>query len=140
MVRPRRGFPATCLQRAAVAVALQERLADRFAPNLNPQEVTDPAFLRRMGYRLHLAKPKPDRYSEIFRRYAKGCGAQLEPDIISKILARYETEGRELRCCEPRDLIERARDICHFRNQPLELTEEILDLAWFGYFGHMEPE
>ena len=40
-----------------------------------------------------------------------------------------------MRACEPRDLIERARDICRFRTKTFELTPEVLDLAWLGYFG-----
>jgi hypothetical protein len=30
---------------------------------------------------------------------------------------------------------EHARDICRFHGRPLELTSEVLDLAWIGYFG-----
>jgi hypothetical protein len=56
--------------------------------------------------------------------------------LIDWLLTRYQAEGRELRCCEPRDLIERARDACLFRNRPLELSEEILSVAWRGYFGN----
>jgi hypothetical protein len=51
------------------------------------------------------------------------------------LLDRYQAENREFRGCEPRDLIERARDVCRFRRVPFELTEEVLDLAWSGYFG-----
>jgi hypothetical protein len=36
-------------------------------------------------------------------------------------------------------LIERARDICRFQGQPLELTPKVLDLAWIGYFGTELP-
>ena len=57
-------------------------------------------------------------------------------DLIDRLLERYGAQNRELRCCEPRDLIERARDICRFRGKPLELTPEVLDLAWIGYFGN----
>ena len=49
-------------------------------------------------------------------------------------------KNRELRCCEPRDLIERARDICRFQGKPLELTPKVLDLAWVGYFGEQKAE
>jgi hypothetical protein len=38
--------------------------------------------------------------------------------------------------CEPRDLIERARDICRFGGRQLELSAEVLALAWAGYFGN----
>jgi hypothetical protein len=105
------------------------------ATNLAVESVTDPAFLRRMGYRMFLDKPSPERYFEIFRRHAGSSGLEVPPGLVERLLGRYEAERRELRGCEPRDLIERARDICRYRRAPSELNEEILDLAWSGYFG-----
>ena len=55
--------------------------------------------------------------------------------MIDGLLQRYREQKRELRACDPRDLIERARDICRFHNRTLELTPEVPDLAWIGYFG-----
>jgi hypothetical protein len=55
--------------------------------------------------------------------------------VIDHLLNRYRAEKRELRACEPRDLIERSRDVCNFQRRSLELTPEVLDLAWVGYFG-----
>ena len=107
-----------------------------FATNLDPQSVTDPAFLRRMGYRLHLASPSPERYAQIFKRYAARSGVVADPGLIARLLDRYRTEARELRCCEPRDLIERARDICRFSGRSLELNDAVLETAWTGYFGN----
>ena len=37
--------------------------------------------------------------------------------------------------CEPRDLLDRATDICLFEGGNLELTPQILDVAWRNYFG-----
>ena len=59
----------------------------------------------------------------------------MAPELIDQILERYKAQDRELRACEPRDLIERARDVCRFHGRPLELTPKVLDLAWTGYFG-----
>lgn len=111
------------------------RLLLIIATNLRPDDVTDPAFLRRMGYRLHLDKPSPQRYQQIFERYAAQWGIAVPPGLVARLFDRYRAEQRELRCCEPRDLIERAKDICRYRGQPLELNEAVLDLAWAGYFG-----
>jgi predicted ATPase with chaperone activity len=105
------------------------------ATNLSPETVTDPAFLRRMGYRLYLGAPTPEQYSQIFQAYAQRRGAAVAPGVIDRLLERYRAQNRELRSCEPRDLVERARDICRFQGRPLELTAEVLDLAWTGYFG-----
>lgn len=109
------------------------------ATNLSLETVTDPAFLRRMGYRLMLEAPTAEAYTRIFEGYAAKHGAAVPPDLLDGLLTRYQDQGRELRACEPRDLIERARDICRFRGKPLELTPEVLDLAWTGYFGKGQP-
>jgi MoxR-like ATPase len=118
-------------QKVQVPVRLQLVLAT----NLEEKAVTDPAFLRRLGYRLYLGAPTPEQYGRIFERHAARCGAAVRPGLIDRLLRRYHEEERELRACEPRDLIERARDICRLRQRPLDLTEEVFALAWAGYFG-----
>jgi hypothetical protein len=105
------------------------------ATNLSPDVVTDPAFLRRMGYRVYLGTPTPEQYTKIFQNCAQSNGVAIAPELIERLLERYRTQNREPRSCEPRDLIERARDICRFHGRPLELTSKVLDLAWIGYFG-----
>jgi len=95
----------------------------------------DPAFLRRIGYRLHLDKPDEQRFAEIFHKYASSVGIPVDPQLVATIIDRYRNEGRELRASEPRDLIERCRDICNLRNEPPKVSQELLDLAWSGYFG-----
>jgi predicted ATPase with chaperone activity len=106
------------------------------ATNLSPEKVTDPAFLRRMGYRCYLGAPTPEQYTKIFQMYAERVGVAVAPGVMDELLERYTSQNRELRACEPRDLIERARDICRFHNRPLELTNKVMDLAWTGYFGN----
>jgi MoxR-like ATPase len=105
------------------------------ATNLDPDKVTDPAFLRRMGYRLYLGPPTPEQYEQIFRGYAKRYDVEVTREVIDNLLKRYREDNREMRACEPRDLIERAGDICRYDDKPLELTPAVLDLAWTGYFG-----
>jgi len=102
------------------------------ATNLDPARVTDPAFLRRMGYRLYLGSPTPEQYGQIFQAYAQRQGATVAPGVIDQLLKRYSEQKRELRCCEP-------RDICRFQSKSFELTPKVLDLAWTGYFGNELP-
>ena len=47
------------------------------ATNLSPEMVTDPAFLRRMGYRVFLGPPTPEQYTRIFQSYAQRQGATV---------------------------------------------------------------
>jgi hypothetical protein len=104
--------------------------------NLNPDDVMTPGLLRRLGYRLFLDNPTRERYEEIFTLYCRKCGVEAPGDMLPWLFARYEAEGRPLRCCEPRDLVERARDICRYRRQPVALNREVMDLAWKGYFSN----
>jgi predicted ATPase with chaperone activity len=105
------------------------------ATNLMATKASDPAFLRRIGYRMHMERPDAQRYTEIFNRYAASCGLRVDPTLVSEVLERYRHEQRELRASEPRDLIERCRDICTLRRQPARIDGDVLDLAWVGYFG-----
>lgn len=109
------------------------------ATNLDPDEVMDPAFLRRMGYRVHMAAPGPQRYRGIFEKYAGRWRVDVPPGLMERLLERYHIEGREMRGCEPRDLLGRIQDICQLRRQPMELNDELLDLAWTSYFGAKRP-
>ncbi len=106
------------------------------ATNLDPETVTDPAFLRRMGYRLRMDRPSPEQYRRIFERYADKLELPVQEGLVDRLLSRYHREERELRCCEPRDLIERARDICRFTGRSQTLDDSVMELAWTGYLGH----
>ncbi len=106
-----------------------------FATNLDPADVTDPAFLRRMGYRLNLTSPTPDQYSTIFRNYAAREGAVVPDSLMAEVLERYRRENRDLRCSECRDLIERMKDLARYYGRPLQLNSESLEVAWRGFFG-----
>src|SRR5688572_9646711 len=105
------------------------------ATNLAVSEVADPAFLRRMGYRVHIKTPDAQTYVEIFRRYARKVQVDVPPGVVEQLLQRYRDEGRALRGSEPRDLIERAREVCQLRQQNFVLNADVLNMAWLAYFG-----
>jgi predicted ATPase with chaperone activity len=106
-----------------------------FATNLNDADLTDEAFMRRMGYRLAVSRPTWQVYTEIFRRAAADFGLSVGERSIETLVARYKGEGRAPNCCEPRDLISRVVELCRFEQQGVTLTDHTLSLAWEGYFG-----
>ena len=103
--------------------------------NIDPEQVMSPAFLRRMGYRLYLGYPNEERFGKIFREYVARQEMNVSDELLTSLKVKYRDESRPMRCCEPRDLVERARDICRFHGQPFELNDETIELAWRGYFG-----
>ena len=106
-----------------------------FSTNLNEKDLVDEAFLRRMGYRARVEAPTPAAYCEIFRRAAYTRGLRVEQAILDHVLNNYMIEQRQMKACEPRDLLERVTDICLFEGLPIELTPTVLDGAWRNYFG-----
>lgn len=109
------------------------------ATNLNPADVTDPAFLRRIGYRLQMPSPNEAQYRRIFEQYAARYNITVESALLDRLIICYRVKNRELRGCEPRDLIEHVVDLCRFRNEPLTINDHLLSLAWSGYFGEAPP-
>jgi energy-coupling factor transporter ATP-binding protein EcfA2 len=119
-----------------IRVPFQQHLI--FSTNLDPSATVEAALLRRMGYRLYLGNPTPQQYADIFNAYAASCNLLVPPGLIERLLQRYEAQQRPLRSCEPRDLVERVRDICRYRGEPLALSDGVIEAAWNGYFGSQE--
>jgi len=106
-----------------------------FSTNLNERDLVDDAFLRRMGYRASIEPPSASAYLEIFKRAAHDREVALNQDCLDHVLSKYAAENRLMKSCEPRDLISRAADICRFEGKALELTPQLIDVAWKNYFG-----
>lgn len=106
-----------------------------FSTNLDERDLVDDAFLRRMGYRARVEPPTAGAFVEIFKRTATDRGVVANQECLDHILRKYVTEKRIMKGCEPRDLLNKVRDICLFEGRPAQLTTELIDLAWGNYFG-----
>ena len=106
-----------------------------FSTNLDENDLADQAFLRRMGYRARVEPPTAGAFCDIFRYQANKRNFKVEQPVLDYILNKYRTERRQMKGCEPRDLMDRATDICQFEKQGLQLTPHIVDIAWSNYFG-----
>ncbi|HEY3168595.1 MAG TPA: hypothetical protein VGK57_15285, partial [Candidatus Binatia bacterium] len=106
-----------------------------FATNLDPNDLVDDAFLRRMGYRLYVNPPDREMYTAIFQQFVQASGFDYDPQRLEYVFRLYDTDKRPLRGCEPRDLIQRCADLCKYENRPMVLSNELLHLAWKNYFG-----
>ena len=106
-----------------------------FSTNLDEKDLADQAFLRRMGYRARVEPPTAEAFSAIFRYQAQKRNITVEQPVLDHILTKYRTERKVMKGCEPRDLLDRATDICLFEKQSLKLTPQIVDIAWRNYFG-----
>jgi len=111
-----------------------------FATNLDPAELVEEAFLRRIHYKIAVVDPTRTQYEEIFRRCCTTAGLVYDPEIVAYIFSEfYENRRIPARGCHPRDLIAHVEDISKYREVPAELTLELVDRACRSYFLESGP-
>jgi hypothetical protein len=111
-----------------------------FSSNLAPSELADDAFLRRLGYKIHLGALDTALYRELCRQVARGLGLRCTEAVIDRIVARFHAEKRPLLACTPRDLLCQVRDRSRYRGMEPEVTGELLDWAWENYFARTSAQ
>ena len=106
-----------------------------FSTNLNPAQLGDEAFLRRIQYKMFLRSPRKPEFLEIFHRFVATSGLECPDGLAEAFIERhYAPGGKKFRRCHPRDLITHAIDIINFEALPKVLNAKILDLAFESCF------
>jgi predicted ATPase with chaperone activity len=106
-----------------------------FATNLDPKELLDEAFLRRIRYKVPIDRPNEDEYLEIFKAVCKSSGIEFNQEAYTYLIGHcYEMYGVTRNACHPRDLIEQIVVESRYYNVPALLTKESIDMACANYF------
>jgi len=106
-----------------------------FSTNLDPEELADEAFLRRIRYKLEIPDPSLEEFRLIFDRVCQHNGLRADESVVRHLLTRwYEPFGRKLRGCHPRDLVEAVVDAARYEGKTPVLAPETLDEACHTYF------
>ncbi|WPC06927.1 AAA family ATPase [Pseudomonas benzenivorans] len=110
-----------------------------FSTNLNPLELADEAFLRRIGYKLHFDYLTPDQYTRIWRQECDRLGIAYDEALLGFVLqGLYEVEGMPLVPCHPRDLLGMALDRQRYQDGAGPLSPGELEWAWRNYFVQLD--
>jgi predicted ATPase with chaperone activity len=111
-----------------------------FATNLDPAELVEEAFLRRIHYKIPVVDPTRAQYEEIFRRCCKDAGLAYASETVAYVFEEfYDKRGIPPRGCHPRDLIAHVEDIAKYREITPQLTRELVDRACRSYFLESGP-
>jgi DNA-binding MarR family transcriptional regulator len=106
-----------------------------FATNLNPADLAEEAFLRRIRYKLLMPNPSRQQFGEIFRRMCARREIKFEESAVNLVFDEfYLRRGIEPRSCHPGDLIADVCDQAKYRSLPPILTEEAMMDACLAYF------
>jgi hypothetical protein len=101
-----------------------------FATNLDPEDLMDPAFLRRLPYKIEVGPPALEQYRQIFDRECQRHGMTLEDDIFKYIVYLITHEkGLPLAGFQPIFILEQVAATCKFLGKTPELRSPFIDYA-----------
>ncbi len=106
-----------------------------FSTNLDPGDLADEAFLRRIKYKINIIDPSEEQFRNIFRLVCKGKKIPYEDRGIDYLIKRwYKPFNRPFRSCQPRDLLDQMVAMSKYTMEPCALTPDLIDSACSTYF------
>jgi SpoVK/Ycf46/Vps4 family AAA+-type ATPase len=106
-----------------------------FSTNLEPKDLVDEAFLRRIRHKIFVGNPSLEEYRELFKRYCKVKDVPYnEQSLIWLLKEYYQKRHIEPRACHPRDILDELLDIARYLNIVPIMSVELLQHACESYF------
>ena len=106
-----------------------------FATNLDPNDLADEAFLRRIPYKIPIEDPSVDEFTRIFELNCRRRQLKFHQVMVAYLHRRhYRPTGRPMRSCHPRDILDQVTAMCRYKGLQPEITRELLDAACAAYF------
>ena len=106
-----------------------------FATNLDPNDLADEAFLRRIPYKIPIVDPTIEQFTRIFELNCEKRQLRFHQVMVAYLQRRhYRPNGRAMRACHPRDLLDQVTSLCRYRGIEPTISRELLDAACANYF------
>ena len=107
-----------------------------FSTNLDPSDLADEAFLRRIHNKIFVDAVDTNAFDQIFARVVQGKNIPSEPDSAEYLRKLCLREGRtELRACYPLDICNILTSIGRYEGRPPMMTKPELERATALYFA-----
>ncbi|MGA2833422.1 MAG: hypothetical protein ABSE55_10150 [Terracidiphilus sp.] len=101
-----------------------------FSTNLEPESLMDPAFLRRLPYKIEIGAPTPDLYKRIFEAECFRHGLPPFDDVIDAITLKLQDQyGLELASYQPRFIVDQVLATCRFMGLAPHFEPRFIDYA-----------
>ena len=112
-----------------------------FSTNLEPNELADDAFLRRIPFKVEIGDPSLEEFHLLFQIFAKKYQVDCPRAMVDYLIqTHYQGGRRPLRRCHARDLLEQIIYFCAYNEQPPLINESNLDRAVRNYFTALKGE
>ncbi|HYF07235.1 MAG TPA: hypothetical protein VD970_06410, partial [Acetobacteraceae bacterium] len=101
-----------------------------FSTNLPPSRLMDPAFLRRLPFKIEVAPPTPEAFREIFHAIARDRGLETSDEMVDFILHELTVVNHfQLAGYQPRFLVDQLVAVSKYRGTLPRFDPAILRIA-----------
>jgi hypothetical protein len=101
-----------------------------FSTNLEPEDLMDPAFLRRLPYKIEVGAPSLEVYRRIFDKEAQRQGMEIPDDLFHSIAYKItEEKGLELAAYQPKFIVDQVVATCRFMTEKPHFEPRFIDYA-----------
>lgn len=101
-----------------------------FSTNLEPEDLMDPAFLRRLPYKIEVGPPTKELYRKIFDNECKKQSIEMTDEIFDIIVHKITVEkGLELAAYHPRFIVDQVVATCRFMREPPHFEPRFIEYA-----------
>lgn len=109
-----------------------------FSTNLDPADLVDDAFLRRIRHKIKVDNPTFEEFHEIFQIMCRVRKVQYNREAFAHMVREwYVKPKRAFKNSHPRDILDQFLDIVHYKRLDPNITVEILDMACSAYFADL---
>lgn len=106
-----------------------------FATNLQPSQLGDEAFFRRIRHKIRISDPDLPMFKAILRDVAEQHGMTYDEGTADYLIQHhYEPHGRPFRGVHPRDLVALIEDMAKYRGERPVFDQDWIDRACRSYF------
>jgi predicted ATPase with chaperone activity len=105
-----------------------------FSTNLDPEKISDPAFLRRLGYKIQFGPLLEKEYRELWGIISKSKNLSLSEGCFETLFDLHRQHDVGFYPCLPKDIVGISRDIIVFEEVEPVISSEIVSRAWEVYF------
>jgi DNA-binding MarR family transcriptional regulator/energy-coupling factor transporter ATP-binding protein EcfA2 len=105
-----------------------------FSTNMHPDDLMDPAFQRRIGYKLETVAPPEDLFRKTFDNMAKKAGLELTDDIFKQVIDRVRESEAPLAYFQPKFIIEQVLASCKFEGVKPQFSNDNVEDALCNLF------
>ena len=111
-----------------------------FSTNMNPHDLADEAFLRRIQTKVMVDNVSASVFDQIFHRVAQAHHVPCEPGCAEYLRKRCADAGyKNLRACYPNDIYRLVKAISEYEGRPVRMTRPNIDRAVGLYFANAQP-